>query len=60
VIADTLSRENLSDVPPERKEFQVNMLERTSIIQDNYIMNWTAAAKSYVNGLHELYAVIQV
>jgi hypothetical protein len=34
VIADTLSRASLNVMPPERKELQVNMLEKISVAQD--------------------------
>ena len=56
VIADTLSRASLNVMPPERKEFQVNMLERISVTQDKY----QELQQRTANELHDLYAVIQV
>ena len=56
VIADTLSRASLNVMPAERKEFQVNMLERISVTQDKY----QELQQRTANELHDLYAVIQV
>ncbi len=36
VLADTLSRACLNEVPPEEEEIQVNMLERISISEPKY------------------------
>ena len=55
VMADTLSRASLNDIPPERKEFQVNMLDRISVTQDKY----HELQQKTANELYELYAVIQ-
>jgi hypothetical protein len=56
VIADTLSRASVKVMPPERKEFQVNMLERISVTQNKY----QELQQRTANELHDLYAVIQV
>ncbi|CAB4027032.1 Hypothetical predicted protein [Paramuricea clavata] len=56
VIADTLSRASLNVMPPERKEFQVNMPERISVTQ----YKCQELQQRTANELHDLYAVIQV
>lgn len=55
VLADTVSRASLGEVPPKEDELKVNMLERISITQSTYtdLQHYTA------NELHELYAIIQ-
>ena len=49
VIADTLSRASLNEVPPKRKEFQVNMLERISVTQEKYQELQQKLPMSYMN-----------
>ena len=55
VLADTLSRASLNEVPPEEEEIQVNMLERISISERKY----AELQQNTANELHELYAMIQ-
>ena len=58
VLADTLSRACLSEVPLEEEEIQVNMLERISISEPKYgeLPQNTA---NELNELNELYTIIQ-
>ena len=55
VIADILSRASLNEVPPERDEFQVNMIERISVTPTKYLQ----LQQNTANELNELYAIIQ-
>ena len=55
VLADTLSRASLNEVPPEEVEIQVNMLERISVSEPKY----AELQQNTANELHELYAMIQ-
>ena len=55
VLADTLSRASLNEVPPEEEEIQVNMLERISVSEPKY----AELQQNTANELHELYAMIQ-
>ena len=55
VIVDTLSRASLNEVPPERDEFQVNMIERISVTPTKYLQ----LQQNTANELNELYAIIQ-
>ena len=55
VLADTLSRASLNEVPSEEEEIQVNMLERISISEPKY----AELQQNTANELHELYAMIQ-
>ena len=54
LLADTLSRASLDEVPPE-DELQVNMVERISITEAKYAQ----LQQSTANELHELYSIIQ-
>ena len=55
VLADTLSRAYLNEVPPEEEEIQVNMLERISISEPKY----AELQQNTANELNELYTIIQ-
>ena len=55
VLADTLSRASLNEVPPEGDDLQVNMLERISITDTKY----AELQENTANELHELYTIIQ-
>ena len=55
VIADTIGRASLNEVPPERDEFQVNMIERISVTPTKYLQ----LQQNTGNELIELYAIIQ-
>ena len=55
ILADTLSRASLDEMPPEDDELQVNMVERISITEAKYAQ----LQQSKANELHELYSMIQ-
>ena len=55
VLADTLSRASLDEVPSEDDDLQVNMIERISITEAEY----TKLQQTTANELHELYSIIQ-
>ena len=55
MLADTLSRASLDEMPPEDDELQVNMVERISITEAKYAQ----LQQSTANELHKLYSMIQ-
>ena len=55
MLADTLSRASLDEMPPEDDELQVNMVERISITEAKYAQ----LQQSTANKLHKLYSMIQ-
>ena len=56
ILADTLSRVSLVEVPAEEDEPQVNMVERISISETKY----DELQQNTANKLHALYIMIQV
>ena len=56
ILADTLSRVSLGEVPAEEDELQVNMVERISISETKY----AELQQNTANELHALYIMIQV
>ena len=56
ILADTLSRASLDEVPAEEDELQVNMVERISISETKY----AELQQNTANELHALYSMIQV
>ena len=56
ILADTLSRVSLVEVPAEEDEPQVNMVERISISETKY----AELQQNTANKLHALYIMIQV
>ena len=56
ILADTLSRVSLVEVPAEEDELQVNMVERISISETKY----AELQQNTANKLHALYIMIQV
>ena len=57
ILADTLSRASLDEVPAEEDELQLNMVERISISEAKYA---ELQKKNTANELHALYTMIQV
>ena len=55
MLADTLSRASLDEMPLEDDELQVNMVERISITEAKYAQ----LQQNTANELHELYSMIQ-
>ena len=56
IVAETLSRASLDEVPAEEDELQVNMVERISISETKY----AELQKNTANELHAFYTMIQV
>ena len=56
ILADTLSRVSLVEVPAEEDELQVNMVERISISETKY----AELQQNTANKLHALYIMIEV
>ena len=56
ILADTLGRASLDEVPAEEDELQVNMVERISISEAKY----AELKQNTANELHALYTMIQV
>ena len=56
ILADTLSRPTLDEVPAEEDEQQVKMVERISISEAKY----AELQQNTANELHALYTMIQV
>ena len=56
ILADTLSRASLDEVPAEEDELQLNMVERISISEAKY----AELQQNTANELHVLYTMIQV
>ncbi|XP_068712831.1 uncharacterized protein [Montipora foliosa] len=56
ILADTLSRASVGELPAEEDELQVNMVERISISEANY----AELLQNTANELHALYTLIQV
>ena len=56
ILADTLSRASLDEVPAEEDELQVNMVERISISKAKY----AELQQNTANELYVLYTMIQV
>ena len=56
ILADTLSRASLDEVPAQEDELQVNMIERISISEAKY----AELQQNTANELHALYTMIQV
>ena len=56
ILADTLSRVSLVEVPAEEDELQLNMVERISISETKY----AELPQNTANKLHALYIMIQV